>query len=251
MVRGRPLPRFFCSRGFAIPVILLIFNSQFSILNSQPSPDDYRQHTSWGFTTGANLLSYSLNLESAVGAPDRATPGLGADFGLFLDYHVSEAWAIRFAPSASMEHIRLYKNNDDGHLISFALDLSIALNYNFQLSTFNFQLLLGPYTHFVLASTLYGSDYLTNPYSRYVADDPVTERPYFAMGDLSSGLLLAFAYQLPSSWFLQLDLKYGITDLLNTDTTVKGDLQSVKGDLQSPSLYVRPFKISLSAGHSF
>ena len=240
MVRGRPRPRFFCSRGFAIPVLLLIFNFQFSILNSQPSPDDYSQHTSWGFTTGANLLSYSLNLESAVGAPDRATPGLGADFGLFLDYHVSEAWAIRFAPSASMEHIRLYKNNDDGHLISFALDLSIALEFSFEHSSIqaikHSSILLGPYTHFVLASTLYGSDYLTNPYSRYVADDPVTERPYFAMGDLSSGLLLAFAYQLPSSWFLQLDLKYGITDLLNTDTH---------------RLYVRPFKISLSAGHSF
>lgn len=221
-------------------IIFFLFSFLFSAASAQDTLDDFRQHTTWGFTTGANILDYSLNLESAVGAPDRAAPGLGAEAALFLDYHISEPWALRFAPSLGMEHINLYKGADDGHLFSFVLELGIALEYTFKQSNNQIlkhtSILFGPYSHFVLASTLYGSDNLRNPYSRTIAADPVTEQPSFAMGDLNSGINLSIAYQMPLAWFLQLDLKYGITDLLNAD---------------SHRLYVRPFKTVLSIGRRF
>ena len=215
---------------------LIIILFLFSVAFAQDTLDDFRQHTTWGFTTGANILDYSLNLESAVGAPDRAAPGLGAEAALFLDYHISEPWALRFAPSLGMEHINLYKGTDDGHLFSFVLELGVALEYTINTKHSTFNILFGPYSHFVLASTLYGSDNLRNPSSRTIAADPVTEQPSFAMGDLNSGIDLSFAYQMPSSWLLQLDLKYGVTDLLNAD---------------SHRLYVRPFKAVLSIGRRF
>lgn len=220
-------------KRFILIILTTFFCSLCSIVKCQDSIDDYRQHTTWGFATGVNMLNYSLNLESAVGAPDRAAPGLGAEMGLFLDYHISEPWAFRFAPSVGMEHINLYKGDDDGHLFTFALELGMALGYtiNHKLSTINFN--FGPYSHFVLASTLYGSENLTNPYSRTNTSDPVTEEPSFAIGDLSAGIALSVAYQLPSLWFFQMDLKYGITDMLNAD---------------SHRLYVRPFKAVISIG---
>lgn len=213
-------------------IILFLFSAAFA----QDTLDDYRQHTTWGFVTGANILNYSLNLQSAVGAPDRAAPGIGAELGLFFDYHISEPWALRFIPSAGMEHIQLFKGSDDGHLFTFAMELGMAAEYTFNLRQSEVNICLGPYTHFVLASTLYGSNELTNPYSRTVAADPVTEQPSFAMGDLNAGLALAIAYQTPSWWFLQLDVRYGVTDLLNAD---------------SHRLYVRPFKAVISVGKRF
>lgn len=204
--------------------------------NSRTDDEDYIQHTTWGFATGANLLNYSLNLEYAVDAPDKTKPGIGAELGFFLDYHISDSWALRFAPSTGIEHINLYKGEDDGHLITFAAEFAISMEYTFKIQNSEFNINLGPYTHFVIASTLYGSDNLVNPYSRTIASDPITEKPNFAIGDLNSGLALSLAYQLPSLWFLQLDLKYGVTDLLNAD---------------SHRLYFRPFKAVISLGHRF
>ena len=200
------------------------------------SLDDFRQHTTWGFVTGPNILNYSLNLESTTGSPDRSKPGLGAELGLFLDYHISEPWAIRFIPSAGMEHVNLYKGDDDGHLFTFAIEMAMALEYTHPLHKGSLNVAAGPYSHFVLASTLYGSDNLTNPYSRTTASDPYTEQPTFAMGDLGAGLLFFTAYELPSAWFIQVDVRYGITDMLNAD---------------SHCLYVRPFKAVIAFGRRF
>ena len=231
-------------KRFIILLFLTIQSSFLYSIKAQDTLDDFRQHTTWGFTTGVNILNYSLNLESAVGAPDRAAPGIGSEAALFLDYHISQPCALRFAPSIGMEHINLYKGNDDGHLFTFVLELGIAFEYSIPLqSSRQLNILFGPYSHFVLASTLYGSDELRNPYSRttvsVVTDsqtDPVIEQPSFAIGDLNSGIALAVAYQMQSLWFIQLDLKYGITDLLNTD---------------SHRLYVQPFKALLSVGRRF
>lgn len=217
-------------------LLIIIVNCQLSIVNCQDTLDDFRQHTTWGFVTGPNMLNYSLNLESAADSPDRATPGIGAELGLFLDYHITDSWALRFSPSAGMEHINLFKGTDDGHLFTFALELGIALEYTFKIQNSTFNINLGPYSHFVLASTLYGSDNLTNPYSRTIDSDPFTEQPNFAIGDFNAGLAFAIAYQFPSWWFVQLELKYGVTDLLNAD---------------SQRLYVRPFKTVISVGRRF
>lgn len=217
-------------------VLIVIVNCQLSIVNSQETLDDYKQHTSWGVATGVNLLHYNLNLESTVGAPDKTKPGIGAEMGLFLDFHISPSWAIRMAPSAGLEHINLYKDNENGHLVTFATEFALSIEYtiNCGLSTINFN--LGPYSHFVIASTLYGSDHLTNPYSRTIASDPITEEPTFAIGDLNAGFAFSVAYQLPSLWFVQLDFKYDVNDILNAD---------------SHRLYVQPFKAILSIGHRF
>lgn len=217
-------------------LIIFSFNSVYAAWlgkKTQDTLDDFRQHTTWGFTTGANFLNYNLNLQSAIGAPDRAEPGIGAEAGLFFDFHISEPWALRFTPSVGMEHIRLYKGNDSGHLFTIAFELAIATEYSFSVKNSQFSILFGPYTHFVLASTLYGSDELRNPYSRTTASDPVTEQPSFAIGDLNAGLAFSLAYQLPSRWLIHMDLKYGVTDLLNAD---------------SHRLYVRPFKAVIAIG---
>lgn len=196
----------------------------------------YRQHTSWGVAAGPNMMSYRINLESAQYAPDAVKPSVGADIEAFLNYHITERWKLRLTTAVDMDHVRLIIDDKTAHLLSYGADVAAMVSYNLPLSDIDLLFSAGPFTHFVFWNHISDDINFVNPYSRIIGNDPRTNEPRFAMGDFNAGIALAIGVETSRHVIFQLGAKYGISDLLNSD---------------SQRLYIRPLKITLSVGYHF
>lgn len=191
-----------------------------------------RQYTRWALTIGPNLTSYRCNLQNVDDAPDKVTPALGIDCGAAIEYRISQPWSLQMGLLGNIERVGLQKDGNTSKLSDFGIDLSIQACWQ---SERGLLAAIGPYTHFVLGSIT--NDWRTpNPHSRGFADNPRTEEPLFAIGDLNAGIALTAGYELNKNWHFVLDLKWGVTDLLITD---------------SHRLYVRPLKTALRLVYNF
>ena len=75
-----------------------------------------------------------------------------------------------------------------------------------------------------------------NLYRRQIYTDPATGKSRFAMSDIHAGLGLTLGYEFAQHWLVQVDSRFGVTDILN---------------LSTPGTYVYPFKITFGVGCRF
>lgn len=199
------------------------------------SSDLFRQYTSWSITAGPNLNGYRYSLKSTDYAPDRIRPAFGVDAGAAISYHITRDWQLQMTALATIERAHIANNELTAMLTTGGTDISVQAGYRFGNDGISFQLLAGPYTHFTIFS--HSSDHsVSNPYSRTNTNNPRTDNPLFALGDLCAGAALTMAVLTKRKWHTAVDLKWGITDLLNAD---------------SHKLFVKPYKIALRASYSF
>lgn len=213
-------------------LFLLTVTAANAVCQTDTGDAEFRQYTSWNVALGPNLTTYRIDLGNAEDAPDKVRPGLGIDCGGALDYHITRDWSLQMGLLGNIERIGLQKEEDKTTLTAFGLDLALQATWR---NGKGLSVAAGPYTHFVYASAT-SDQSMPNPYHRGFADDPRTDEPLFAIGDLNAGLAITAACNIAGQWQIVLDFKWGVTDLLNTD---------------SHRLYVRPFKTGLRISYSF
>ena len=212
--------------------IILILTIAGQTVCAQTDDTVYRQYTNWSVALGPNLTSYRINMQQSTDAPDKVTPAFGIDGGGAIEYHITPAWSLHTGALGCLERIGLVKEEHTSILTTFGLDLTIQACWQ---NGERLSIAAGAYTHFVFGS-ITSDNRIPNPYFRGFADNPRTNEPLFAIGGLNAGLVLTTGYLLSDSWQIIFDFKWGVTDLLKTD---------------SHRLYVRPFKFGLRLVYSF
>lgn len=216
-------------------IILLTIAVGFAAAQDADSVSQFRQYTSWSIAVGPNLSGYRYNLTTADNAPDRILPALGADAGVAISYHITPDWQLQLSALATLERAHLFDDDQTAVLATGGVELVLQARYEISIRGIRLQMLAGPYTHFTALSHC-SNHIIANPYSRTNANNPRTENVLFALGDLCAGAALTLAVPTGKNWLTALDLKWGITDLLNADTH---------------SLYIKPYKIAICVGRLF
>jgi hypothetical protein len=222
-------------KSVLIIILLLLAATAPTLAQAVDDSDSISQYTSWSIVSGPNVTGYRIYLENTDNAPDRILPLFGAEVGSAISYHISKAWQLQLTALACYERVNLVNGSKTTQLASAGGDLSLQAGYELWIKNTPFQILAGPYTHFIIKSK--SSDHtISNPFSRTIANNPRTDNPLFAMGNLNAGIVLTLAYKLTQNLQLSIDLKWGITDLLNAD---------------SHQLYVKPYKIASHIAYTF
>ncbi len=210
-------------------IIILTFISITSHAQTTDNIDEFRQYVNFAFGAGPNLMGYRINTNNTEYAPDHTIPSLGLDAGATLDYHITPLWSLLFNATGNIERVKLIKNDSTDCLTTYGMDLTVTAAYRKPLQKGVLILAAGPFAHFALANTIKGDGATPNPYTRIIATDPHTDEPTFAMSDFNAGITLALGYRFNNNLQITLNLKWGITDLLNYD---------------SHDLYTKPYKIT-------
>lgn len=213
-------------------LLFLLITANIAVGQTYTAEMEFHQYTGWSISLGPNITSYRINMQNSTDAPDKVTPAFGIDGGAAMEYHISPEWSIQTGAMGSIERIGLRKDDGKTTLTTFGIDLALQACWR---NGKKLMLAVGPYTHFVFGSITANST-IPNPYRRGFADDPRTNEPLFALGDLNAGLALTAGYKMTDNWQIVFDFKWGVTDMLNTD---------------SHSMYVRPFKIGLRVEFCF
>ena len=205
--------------------------------SGQPAADDeFRQFVSWGLIAGPNLTGYRMNVAGSEYAPDKTHCGLGLEAGALLEYHITTQWSMTLTATGNIERVRFSVNDSTDVLTTFGTDISASATYRLPLRQGTVLISAGPYTHFVFTSLMTGDGAIPNPYTRVISNDPHTGEASFAMNDFNAGFMFDAGYEFDSRWQVHLNLKWGVSDLLNYD---------------SHELYTKPYKIGVLLSYSF
>lgn len=219
-------------------IALIIFIFQFSIFNLLHAQQQ-RQYVSWGFTAGPNISSYIMRVDPLLRDTLNADtilsslPATGLSLGLFLDYHVTNEWYLQANGTFSLEQATLRYSDHHSHMLTLGGDAGLSVFYRHPWRGGHLLVGLGPYFHFVFYSAATEG---INLYRRQIYTDPDSGKSRFAMSDIHAGAALTFGYEFAQRWLVQLDTRFGVTDILNLDT---------------PDTYVYPYKITLGVGCRF
>ncbi len=224
-----------------IAALFSIFNFQFSIstLHAQYDEQGHQQYASWGFAVGPNTSSYIMRVDPLLrdtliaDTVLNSRPATGLSLGLFLDYHITAEWALQFNGQFAMEQSLLRYADHHSHILTLGSDVGVAVRYRTPWRQGHFYCAFGPYVHFVLYS---GATEGINLYRRQIYTDPATGTSRFAMSDIHAGLNLTLGYEFRNRWLVQLENKFGVTDILH---------------LKTPGTYVYPYKITIGVGCRF
>lgn len=200
---------------------------------------EQRQYVSWGIVGGPNISSYIMRVDPLLRDTLIADtilsslPATGIDIGMFLDYNITNEWYLQANGTATLEQATLRYSDHHSHMLTLGADAGLSVFYRHPWRGGHFLVGFGPYFHFVLYSAATEG---INLYRRQIYTDPVTGKSRFAMSDIHAGLGLTMGYEFAQHWLVQLEGRFGITDILN---------------LETPGTYVYPFKIALGVGCRF
>lgn len=212
-----------------------------SVLRAQGelSDDDTRQYVSWGVVGGANVSSFIMKVDPLLrdtliaDSVLSSLPATGMSLTLFMDYHITPEWRMQFGGQFSLEQSMLRYADRHSHLLTLGTDVSLAALYRTPWRGGHFYVALGPYCHFVLYSTATDG---TSLYRRQVYRDPVSGKSRFALNDIYAGIGLTLGYEFRRHWLVQMENRFGVTDILN---------------LKTRGTYVYPYKITFGVGVQF
>ena len=194
-----------------------------------------RQYVSWGYAGGPWLAAYRIHLPDHLGGDSlQALPSLGLGGDVFLDYHISDRWRVRLTTGLVLDRARLKGPSSARTLTTFGIDVMLPLIYRFDVGRGTLLAMLGPYSRFVVGSHITGGG--TSPFELQVATDPATGEPRFALDSWLSGLALGLGYETRRGLSVALDVRIGMTDMLNA--------VGAEG-------YVLPYAVGISVGHHF
>lgn len=198
--------------------------------------DDNLQFVSWGITAAPNLVGYRFNLEDSPDNPDRIYPNIGFDAGAFFEFHINRHWSLQMAASGDLERILLIKNDTSNHLTTIGMDIEILACYRLWKKSGAWFAKLGPYTHFVFYNHINSNGNISNLYTRILANDPRTGEPRFLMNDFNAGLSVSLGWESKSHWEYALNMKWGVSDLLNQE---------------SHTYFIKPYHIGFQLSYHF
>ena len=218
-----------------IAVIFAVLYLSLSLAHAQ----EQRQYVSWGFTAGPNLSSYIMRVDPLLrdtliaDTVLNSLPATGLSLGLFLDYHITPSWYLQANGTATLEQSTLRYSDHHSHMLTFGADAGLSVFYRHPWRGGYLLVGFGPYFHFVLYSAATEG---INLYRRQIYTDPATGKSRFAMSDIHAGLGLTLGYEFAQRWLVQVESRFGVTDILN---------------LSTPGTYVYPFKITFGVGCRF
>lgn len=221
-----------------LTVLLLLAIGLPKVASSQTTDDtdENVQYVSWGLTAGPSLTDCRINLDSTTDAPDRTHAGIGVSAGAYLEYHITRQWSLQLAAEGALERIHAETNGADNALTTYSIGIRMPVCYRLEAKGGTWLFAAGPYSHFILGSSIGGDGTMENPFTRIIANDPRTGEPRFAMNDFNAGISLSAGYEFPSHWQVHLCVDWGVTDMLNVD---------------SHELYVKPYKIGCQVAYHF
>lgn len=214
---------------------LSFFNFQF--LHAQE--EQQRQYVSWGVMGGPNISAYIMRVDPLLrdtliaDSVLSSMPATGLSFGLFFDYHITDRWLLQLSGDFALQQATLRYADHHSHILTFGTDVGLSVLYRTPWHGGHLLFSVGPYCHFVLYSDATEG---VNLYRRQILVDPVTGKPRFAMSDIHAGAALSVGYEFANHWFVQLEAKMGVTDILN---------------LETPGTYVYPYRGTFGVGCRF
>lgn len=222
----------------SILIIGIMLFSSYSLEAQEANDEDNEtmQYVDWGLEGGISHYGNRYQFYDADGWPKEALPMLGIDASVWLDYHISDNWDIRFVASATMERCRYLRSDSSSIVTGFGIDLGLPFIYRLRFQNGTAFFGVGPYTHFLLFSISDANSGLNNPFNEELGDDPVTGDPLFSMNGFNAGIAATIGYEFRSKWLWALNLKWGITNQLNTS---------------QPDLFAKSLKVTACIGHRF
>lgn len=214
---------------FIIAIFLLISTN----LQAQ---EEQRQYVSWGIVGGPNVSSYIMRVDPMLrdtliaDSALRSLPSIGLSLGAFLDYHITDRWYLQFNVIGSLEQSTLVYANHHSHMLTLSADVGLSIFYRKPWHDGHLLFSFGPFCHFVCYSEATEG---INLYQRQIYSDPVTGKARFALSDIHAGLAVTVGYEFAQRWLVQIEIKGGVTDILNIDT---------------PGTYVYPYKATFGVG---
>ena len=173
-----------------------------------------RQKVSVGVLMGMNASNI------AVSMPDNefdARAGLAAELSLFTEYHINKTWGVRLVVAPSVERMGWSTGTGSWCTISTGtLDVALPLAFRMPVGQNWCFVGLGPYSRFVVGGAM--SDGSQLPYMLQVGLDTLTGEPRYAVDKFGSGFAALLGYETARGLMLQVDVRMGLTNILNTET---------------------------------
>lgn len=201
--------------------------------------EEQRQYVSWGVVGGPNISAYIMRVDPLLrdtlisDSVLSSMPATGLSFGLFFDYHITDRWLLQFSGDFALQQTTLRYIDHHSHMLTFGVDVGLSVVYRAPWYNGNIFFSVGPYCQFMLYSAASEGVSL---YRRQVLVDPVTGKPRFALSDIHAGAALAVGYEFSGNWFVELEGKIGVNDILN---------------LKTPGTYVYPYRATFGVGCHF
>lgn len=198
------------------------------------------------------LLQGNIAGESMYIAESRmsAYPGVGADAGLFVDYHITRDIVVEvqlllalqngsyvatdYDPGFLFWHRHNLSELKDVRLVG--LDLPFFLIRRLPLRDGCLRLGAGAYTHFTFDTWCPGDRDFVTPYKRIVSTDELTGKPRYALSDTHAGFGVLIGYEFESGLQVNFGARYSILDIINYESRYS---------------HAHPYKITCGLGWRF
>lgn len=168
----------------------------------------------------------------------KASPSVGVEGGLFLDFNIGRQFFIRFNTLYGFQRSTLTMDGTSCPLVATSVEVPVYAAWRFGNTHTGWGFVgVGPYTEFITWGRLNTVDKTFNPYHHVIDVDVSTGQETLAMSDSHSGFGTIVGYEIPCGLFIDATAQMALTDLLAFD----------HGD----GMWVRPLKITLGLGWRF
>lgn len=167
-----------------------------------------------------------------------ASPTVGVEGGMFLDFNIGRRFFIRFNTLYGLQRSTLTMDGTACPIVSVSVEIPVYAAWRFGNTHTGWGFVgVGPYTEFITWGRLTTADGSFNPYHHVIDVDAVTGQETLAMSDSHSGFGAMVGYEIPCGFFVDVTAQMSLTDLLAFD----------HGD----GMWVRPMKLTLGLGWRF
>lgn len=196
---------------------------------------DTTKVVNFGVRINANLSQPVLH---GIPRDIKASPSVGVEGGMFLDFNIGRQFFIRFNTLYGFQRSTLTMDGTSCPLVATSVEVPVYAVWRFGNTHTGWGFVgVGPYTEFITWGRLNTVDETFNPYHHVIDVDVSTGQETLAMSDSHSGFGAIVGYEIPCGLFIDATVQMALTDLLAFD----------HGD----GMWVRPLKITLGLGWRF
>ena len=197
-------------------------------------------------TDTAKVVNFGVRINTNLSQPVlhgiprdiKASPSVGAEGGMFLDFNIGRRFFIRFNTLYGLQRSTLTMDGTACPLVSASVEIPVYAAWRFGNTRTGWGFVgVGPYTEFITWGRLNAADETFNPYHHVIDVDVSTGQETLATSDSHSGFGAMVGYEIPCGFFVDVTAQMALTDLLAFD----------HGD----DMWVRPLKITLGLGWRF
>lgn len=197
-------------------------------------------------TDSVKVINFGVRINTNLSQPVlhgiprdiKASPSVGAEGGMFIDFNIGRRFFIRFNTLYGLQRSTLTMDGTACPLVAASVEIPVYAAWRFGNTRTGWGVVgVGPYTEFITWGRLNAADETFNPYHHVIDVDVSTGQETLAMSDSHSGFGAMVGYEIPCGLFFDATAQMALTDLLAFD----------HGD----GMWVRPLKITLGLGWRF